>query len=140
MSITHNLELSELLMYDAKWAIFSAISWREQDIFDEKITIMSPLYYHAELDLYSVSWLKQQSVVRYAAPLEYIILIQSQSVFAVNPKSCVLFEEAANTNFIVFGLIRLRLECTIYGSRGEHANHYTTDAVPWAGWGMTPSV
>jgi hypothetical protein len=29
--------------------------------------------------------------------------------------------EATNTNFIVFGLT--------YRTRGEHANHYTTDAV-----------
>ena len=34
-----------------------------------------------------------------------------------------------NTNFIVFGLIRLGLEPTIYRTRGKHANHYATDAV-----------
>ena len=32
---------------------------------------------------------------------------------------------ATNTNFIVFGLTRWELEPT----RGEHANHYTTNAV-----------
>ena len=37
--------------------------------------------------------------------------------------------EATNTNFIVFGLIRLGLEHTIYRTRGEHANHCSTDAV-----------
>jgi hypothetical protein len=37
--------------------------------------------------------------------------------------------EAINTNFIVFGFTRPRLEPTIYFSGGEHANHYTTDAV-----------
>jgi len=37
--------------------------------------------------------------------------------------------EATNTNFIVFGLTRPGLESTIYRTRGEHANHYTTDAV-----------
>ena len=31
--------------------------------------------------------------------------------------------------FIVFGLIRSGLEPMIYRTRGEHANHYTTDAV-----------
>ena len=30
---------------------------------------------------------------------------------------------------IVFGLIRLGLEPTVYRSRGEHVSHYTTDAV-----------
>jgi hypothetical protein len=37
--------------------------------------------------------------------------------------------EATNTNFIVFGLTWPGLEPTIYNTRGEHANHYTTDAV-----------
>jgi hypothetical protein len=35
------------------------------------------------------------------------------------------------SNFIVFGLTRSMLEPTIYRTRGEHANHYTTDAVAW---------
>jgi hypothetical protein len=38
-------------------------------------------------------------------------------------------EKQQNTNFIAFGLIRQVLEPTIYRTRGEHANHYTTDAV-----------
>jgi hypothetical protein len=33
------------------------------------------------------------------------------------------------SNFIVFGLTRSGFEPTIYCSRGEHANHYNTDAV-----------
>ena len=37
--------------------------------------------------------------------------------------------EATNTNCIVFGLTRPGLEPTIYHTRGEHANHYATDAV-----------
>jgi hypothetical protein len=36
-----------------------------------------------------------------------------------------------NTNFIVFCLTRPRLVPTIYRTRGEHANHYATDAVPY---------
>ena len=32
-------------------------------------------------------------------------------------------------NFIVFGLTRPWLESTTYRTRGDHANHYTTDAV-----------
>jgi hypothetical protein len=35
--------------------------------------------------------------------------------------------EATNTNFIVFGLTRSRLEPTSYRTRGEQANHYTID-------------
>ena len=37
-------------------------------------------------------------------------------------------DETTNTNFIVFGLTLSGLEPTIYHIRGEHANHYTTDA------------
>jgi hypothetical protein len=37
--------------------------------------------------------------------------------------------EATNTNFVVFDLTREEFELTIYRTRGEHANHYTTDAV-----------
>jgi hypothetical protein len=41
----------------------------------------------------------------------------------------VLCGEAINTNFLVIGLTRPELEHTIYRTQGEHANHYTTDAV-----------
>ena len=41
----------------------------------------------------------------------------------------MLSGEATNTNFIVFGLTRPRLEPTIYCAGGEHANHYATDAI-----------
>ena len=37
--------------------------------------------------------------------------------------------EETNTSFIVFGLTRPGLKLTIYCTRGEHANHDTTDAV-----------
>ena len=40
----------------------------------------------------------------------------------------MLSREAANTNFIVFGLTDLDLNL-IYRPRGEYANHYTTDVV-----------
>jgi hypothetical protein len=45
----------------------------------------------------------------------------------------VLSGEATNTNFIVFGLTRPGLESTIYHTRSEYANHYTTDAVSFIG-------
>ena len=37
--------------------------------------------------------------------------------------------ETTHTNFIVFGLTWPGLEPTIYHTRGEHVNYYTTDAV-----------
>jgi hypothetical protein len=61
--------------------------------------------------------------------LSLILLILSQPVFALSPYCCVLNGEATNTNFIVFGLTRPRLEPTIYRSRGEHVNRYANDAV-----------
>jgi len=38
--------------------------------------------------------------------------------------------EAANTNFIVFGLNRPEIELMIYSTRGEHVKHYTTAVKP----------
>jgi hypothetical protein len=40
----------------------------------------------------------------------------------------MLSGEATNTNFIVLGLTWSGFEPKIYCTRGEHANHYTTDA------------
>ena len=110
----------------------SAISWREQVNFqwdDDEVRFV--LDQHAELDFYGASALKQQSATRLVAPLGHIILIPSQPVFALS-LSCVLRGEATNTNFIVFGLTRPELEPTICRTRGKHANHYATDAVPLA--------
>ena len=39
------------------------------------------------------------------------------------------FAEKQQIPILVFGLIRSGLEPTIYCTRDEHANHYTTDAV-----------
>ena len=41
----------------------------------------------------------------------------------------VLSGEATNTNLTFFGLTWQGLKLTIYHTLGEHANHYTTDAV-----------
>jgi hypothetical protein len=88
------------------------------------------------LDFYSDSSLKQQSAERHVALLGHIILIPSQPVFALSPQCCVLGGEATNTNLIFFGLTRPGLERTIYRTRGEHANNYTTDMVSmkWIIW------
>ena len=88
------------------------------------------------MNFYSASSLKQQSVERHVALLGHIILIPSQPVFALSPQCCVLSGEATNTNVIVVGLTRPGLERTIYRTRGEHANNYTTDKVSmkWIIW------
>ena len=41
----------------------------------------------------------------------------------------MLSGEATNINFIIFGVTPQGLEPTIYHTRGQHASHYTTDAV-----------
>jgi hypothetical protein len=41
----------------------------------------------------------------------------------------MLSGEVANTNFIIFSLMRSGIEPTIYCTRGQHSNHYTSDAV-----------
>jgi hypothetical protein len=59
----------------------------------------------------------------------HIILIPRQPVFVVTPDSCVLRWEAANTDLIVFGLIWLGREPTIYYTQGEHANHWCSQTI-----------
>jgi hypothetical protein len=62
--------------------------------------------------------------------------LHSDTLFWFRANQYLLFLRNAacltNTNFIVLGLTRLRLEPTIYRTRGEHANHYATDAVVFA--------
>jgi hypothetical protein len=63
---------------------FSAISWREQVIFqwdDDEVRFI--LDQHAKLDFHSASSLKQQCADRHVAPLGHIILIPSQPVRTV---------------------------------------------------------
>jgi hypothetical protein len=78
------------------------------------------------MNLYSTTWLKQQSAGRYVG---HITLIPSQHVFSLTPSCYILNIEAANTKFIVLYLSRAALDPTIYHTRGEHANNYITDAV-----------
>jgi hypothetical protein len=48
---------------------------------------------------------------------------------AKNYSNLSMFTEVINTNSIVFGLTRQGIETTVYRTRGEHASHYTIDAV-----------
>jgi len=73
--------------------------------------------------------MKQHPAGRHVATLGRIILIPRQSLFALTSKCCVLGGQAANANFIVFGVAQPGLEHTIYRSRGEQTNHDTTDSV-----------
>ena len=76
--------LSEWLLFSTQQ--FSAMSWQEQVNFQWNTNeVCFALDQHAQLDFYSASSLKQQSVDRHVAPLGHIIAILSQSVFALSP-------------------------------------------------------
>ena len=84
---------------------FSSISWWEQltsqwddDDDDDDICFVQDQY--TQLDFYSTSSLKQRSACRHDDPLGCMIRILSQPVCSY----CMLSGEAANKNFIVFGL------------------------------------
>jgi hypothetical protein len=62
---------------------------------------------HSWLDNYSAG---SQSADRHVSSLGHIYLIPSQPVFVISPLCWVLSGEAANTNFIVFGLTRQQLK------------------------------
>jgi hypothetical protein len=53
----------------------------------------------------------------------------NQSLLSLLKAACLEEKLATNTNFIVFGLTWSGLEPTIYRTRDEHTNHYTTDGV-----------
>ena len=53
----------------------------------------------------------------------------NQSLLFLLTAACLEEKQATNTNFIVLGLTWPGLEPTIYRTRGDHANHYATDAV-----------
>jgi hypothetical protein len=55
----------------------------------------------------------------------------NQSLLFLLNAAC-LVEKQHIYNLIVFVLTRPGLEPTIYRTRGEHANHYATDAVSYA--------
>ena len=110
--------MSEWLLFNAISSIFQLFTWQEQ-VNIQWDDVLFVLDQHANLDFYSASSLKQQSAGRHVAPLGHIILILSQPVCG----------EATNSNFIVFGLTRPGLEPTMYCTRGEHIDHYATNAI-----------
>lgn len=76
---------------------FSDILRREQ-VKCEKMMMLCTTQ-RRKLESYVVSSLTQRSVARHVASLGHNILIPSQTIFALFPRSV----EAANSNIIVFG-------------------------------------
>ena len=107
----------------------SALLWREQVNlqWNDDVEVCFVKKQHAWLDFCSASSLKQQSADKHVAPLGHISNSEPTSLCSFS--LMLLSVEATHTNCIVFGLTRLGLEPTIYRTRGEHAKHYTTDAI-----------
>ena len=82
------LLLLKTVIYDMttrEWLLFSANSKKIQLYHGENKLIFNEMMMRsAELDLYSASSLKQQSMGSHVAPPGHIILIPSQPVFALS--------------------------------------------------------
>ena len=135
MSMTFTLTLFTILVdWLIDWLLFnanSAISWREQVNFqwdDDEFRFV--LDQHTEVDFLLVLAHWNNSPRIYMSPYsDTLSWFRRQPLFALSSYCCMISGEATNTNNIVFGLTRSGLEHTIYSTRGEHANLYTTDAV-----------
>ena len=75
-----------------------------------------------------------QSTCRHVALIGVIIRVPSQLVCTYSFNAVYLPKKQHNTNFLFFDVTRPRLEPTIYCSRNEYANHYTTDVVLYIYW------
>ena len=133
-SLNQLISIINIFLWMSQWLLFNVNSAIIQLYRGENKLIFNEMMMRSRLTrlvwfFYSASSLKLQSADRHVAPLGHIILILSQPAFALSPWCCVPSGEVTNTYFIVFGLTRSRLEPTIYRTWGEHANHYTTNAV-----------
>ena len=122
MTLKLNIEVSELLLFNVKWTNYSYIFVRISYIWwDDDVRFL--LDQHVELEFYSDTL---QSASRHGFPLGTLfrfLVIQSLLL------CWMLSGETTNTNCIVVGLTRSRLEPTMYHTRDEHVNHYNTDEV-----------
>jgi hypothetical protein len=130
--------VSEWLLFNVKWAIFQlyhgenklAKSWREQVTFYEMIIMLS-LYQTNKLSWIFIVLAHCNNSPRLDRSL------RSDTLFRFRANKCTLSHECFllqavkqhNPNFTVFCLTRPGLEPTINRTRGEHASHYTIDAV-----------
>ena len=85
---------------------------------------------HAYFDFYGASSLKQ---LVHGTSLDMSLHLDTLSRFRANQSLLFLIDAACLAEkqqipISVFSLTRQELEHTIYRNRGDHANHYTTDA------------
>jgi hypothetical protein len=84
LRVDMSLHFGHIILIPSQPVCSFSLSWREQVNFqwdDDEFRFVQDQ--HAELDFHSASSLKQQSAGRHVAPLGHIILIPSQSVFAL---------------------------------------------------------
>ena len=116
-----------------EWLLFNAnsefFSWREHVTFWWDVNdVCFVLDQHDELDFCSGCSLKQLSAGKYVTPIGNNILIPSQqSLLLLLSAACLV--EKNKYQFDSLWLDPTRAQFTIYHTQGEHANHYTTDAV-----------
>ena len=116
-----------MMSFSANSAILQFYYGENKLIFNDMM-MRSALYKTNTLSWkFSVSSLKQQSANRHVTTIGHISMIPIRFfLFLLN---AVFRGKATKTNFIVFGLTQSGLKSTIYRTRGEHPNHYATDAV-----------
>ena len=83
------MNVFKLLLLLSKWSLFNVNSAIFLLFHDENKLIFSEIRFllnqHTELEFHSTSSLKQQTAGRHVASLGHIILIPSQTVFALTP-------------------------------------------------------
>lgn len=92
--------------------------------------MISALYQLVELFVVLYHWNNKLQLHNHVAPSgEHIILIPNESIFGLTSYFCVHSEETTNSNFIIFGFVRPRIDLAIYRTLKGQANDYTTEVV-----------
>ena len=92
---------------------------RKQVIFDDEVGFIQ--HQHAQLDLYSVSSLKQVSGQTCRSTRTHYPDSKTTSLWSYSLMMCAQ-RRSSNINLIYFGLTRPEIEPMIYRTQGEHAN------------------
>ena len=122
--------VSEWLLFNANSLIFQ-LYYGENKLIINKMMMRSALFWTKTLSWIFIVIAQWNNCPRIEMSLHSDTLFwfrANQSLLFLR-NAALLSVEAPNTNVIVLGLTRPGLEPMIYRTRGEHANHYTTDAV-----------
>jgi hypothetical protein len=122
--------MSEWLLLNTNSAIFQLYHDENKLIFNEMM-MKSTLYWTNTLSwnfivLAHRHW-NNSPLIDMSTHSDTLSWFQASKSLLFSPYCSVISREATNTNYIVFGFTRSGLEPTIYCTRGEHGNHYTTN-------------